>query len=244
MISKVSARKILHDYAIPIFATILLVIIFLALWIFHQYALASVSNLATTNPLIVSDANKLVSRDKTADPDIEQSGSLTDGTTNGETDSPSDTSSDNKAPQTPTSNNKQQPIKPSGGSTSGAGNPTTPTTPSTPTPQFTVSLGTIEYSRTRSNIVTGLFGLLLGCTIDHHFKITVNGLNGPGTLKYRWVRSTGGGGDLEQKALSAGNTSIELAHNWTTSSSGDYWVNLEVTAPINTEKKYTFKHSC
>jgi hypothetical protein len=244
MISKVSARKILHDYAIPIFATILLVIIFLALWISHQYALASVSNLANTNPLIVSGANKLVSRDKTADPDVEQSGSFTDESTNGETDSPSDKSSGDKTTQTPSSNNGQQPTKPSGGSGGSTGNPTTPTTPSTPTPQFTVSLGTIDYTRTRSNIVTGIFGILLGCSVDHHFKITVNGLNGPGTLKYRWVRSTGGGGDLEQKALSAGNTSIELAHNWTTSSSGDYWVNLEVTAPINTEKKYTFKHSC
>jgi cytoskeletal protein RodZ len=241
MISKIMSRKTLRDYAIPILATIVFVILFIALWIAHQYALASVGNLAQTNPLIVSDANKLVSRDKSDDPEISQPDDTknSDETSSGSpTSNPDSTNSDHQASSTP---NTGQPANNTTSPSSGGGN----TTPSTPqAPQFAISVGSMQYSRTTSNLVTGLLGLLLGCTIDHQFKVAVNAANGPGTIKYQWIRSTGGGGDVEQKNFTAGNSSIDLVHSWRTSSSGDYWVNLQISSPIATERKFTFKHQC
>lgn len=236
MIAKIALRKMLHDYAIPIFATVLLVLLFAGLWITHLYALGSVNNLARSNPLIVSDANKLTSQDETADPIAMQ---IDEGNALEEPSSSSSATPTNNNSQSPTGTGSQSPVK-NGGSSGGGGT----ATPTTPQAQFAVSLGSMQHNRNSSNIVTGLFGLLLGCTIDHQFKIQVNGLNGPGTVKYRWVRSTGGGSDIEQKALAAGSSSIELAHSWTTSTTDDYWVSLEVYAPAAMEKKYSFRHQC
>lgn len=235
MISNISPRKILRNYAIPIFATAVFLIVFFGLWIVHQYALSSVGNLADTNPLIASDKNKLVSQDQSTDPVVEQfiAGEQPQGSSS-TSNTPSSTSGQSQAGVS-----GQSPA--TGGSSGGSGG----SKPSTPAqPPFTVSLGTTEYTRTRTNIVTGLLGILLGCTIDHQFKIAVNGQNGPGVVKYRWVRSTGGGTDIEQKVVPAGKGSIELTHSMTTSSGSDYWVSLEVSAPSAMEKKYSFKHQC
>lgn len=235
MISNISPRKILRNYAIPIFATAVFLIVFFGLWIVHQYALSSVGNLADTNPLIASDKNKLVSQDQSTDPVVEQfiAGEQPQGSS-----SASNTPSSTSGTQSQAGTSGQQPTT-SGGSNSSGGKPSAPDQP-----PFTVSLGTMEYTRTRTNIVTGLLGILLGCTIDHQFKIAVNGQNGPGVVKYRWVRSTGGGTDIEQKVVPAGKGSIELSHSMTTSSGSDYWVSLEVYAPSAMEKKYSFKHQC
>lgn len=234
MISNISPRKILRNYAIPIFATAVFLIVFFGLWIVHQYALSSVGNLADTNPLIASDKNKLVSHDQSTDPVVEQfiAGEQPQGSSSA-SNSPSSTGSAQSQ-----AGAGQQPAA-GGGSSSSGGKPSTPAQP-----PFTVSLGTMEYTRTRTNVVTGLLGILLGCTIDHQFKIAVNGQNGPGVVKYRWVRSTGGGTDTEQKVVPAGKGSIELSHSMTTSSGSDYWVSLEVYAPSAMEKKYSFKHQC
>jgi hypothetical protein len=237
MIIKILSRKTFHDYAIPIFATIALVIILIALLIMHQYAVSSVNNLASTNPLIVSDDGRLVSRDEANNPIINDE-EVVEQTTQSSESSPQ-TNDDTPVTTAPSASRP-----PAGGSNGG----TTPTTPNTPNPpaqaQFAVGLGSIQHSRNTSNIVTGLLGLLLGCSVDHQFKIAVNGSNGPGVVKYRWVRSTGGGGDIEQKALPAGTASVDLTHSWTTSSSGEYWVSLEVYAPTTMEKKFTFRHQC
>lgn len=239
MILHISPRKILHNYAIPIFATVVFIVLFVGLWVAHQYALASVGDLAASNPLIVSDKSKLVSNDQSTDPIIEQfsdggvtagnssstSGS-TSGTTNGQSQSGSGSSS--SRPST------------SGGSAGGSA----PTKPATPQVPFSASLGSIEDHSTRSSVRITLLGIVLGCTVDHQFKIAVSGQNGPGTLKYRWVKSTGGDPVVEQKAFPAGNSSIELTSSMTTSSWGDYWINLEVLSPSVMEKKYTFSHQC
>lgn len=239
MISHISPRKILRDYAIPIFATVVFVVVFVGLWLGHQYALASVKNLADTNPLIVSDQSSLVSNDQSPDPVIEQfsdsaappsesstSGGSTAGTANSQSQSGSSSSQRSVA---------------SGGSSGGGSGTTKP-----PTQQaaFAASLGSIEDHTTRTSTTVTLLGIVLGCTVDHQFKITVSGQNGPGTLKYRWVRSTGGEATNEQKEFPAGSSSVELTHSMTTSSWGDYSVTLEVTAPSVMEKKYTFSHRC
>lgn len=235
MIAKIAPRKILHDYAIPIVATVLLVMLFAGLWVAHLYALGSVSSLARSNPLIVSDANKLTSQDETAEPVAMQ---IDDGNALEEPSSSSSaTPANNSGQAAGGSGNSRQPA---GGGNSGSGT-SAPATPQTP---FAVSLGSMQHSRNSSNVITGLFGLLLGCTIDHQFKVQVNGTNGPGVVKYRWVRSTGGGSDVEQKVLGAGSSSVELTHSWTTSTSDDYWVSLEVYAPAAMEKKYSFRHQC
>ncbi len=238
MISHISPRKILHNYAIPISATVIFVIVFVGLWVAHQYALASVQNLADTNPLIVSDKTTLVSNDQSTDPVIEQfsdSVSSTDSSTGGS----SSAATGGQAQSGPGTSSGQRPTT-SGGSSGGS----TTTKPSTPQAPFVASLGTIEDHTTRSSTIVTLLGIVLGCTVDHQFKIAVSGQNGPGTLKYRWVRSTGGEPTNEQKEFSAGNSSVELTHSMTTSSWGDYSVTLEVTSPAVMEKKYTFTHRC
>lgn len=237
MILHISPRKILHNYAIPIFATVVFIVLFVGLWAAHQYALASVGDLAASNPLIVSDKSKLVSNDQSTDPIIEQfsdssatagSPSVAGGSTSGTTGSQGQSGSSSSRPST------------SGGSTGGS----TPTKPATPQAPFAVSLGSIEDHSTRISVRRTLLGIILGCTVDHQFKIAVGGQNGPGTLKYRWVKSTGGDPVVEQKAFPAGNSSIDLTSSMTTSSWGDYWITLEVLSPSVMEKKYTFSHRC
>lgn len=235
MISRVSVKKTFHDYAIPISATVLFVVIFASLWITHQYALASVRDLADTNPLIVSDKNKLVSNDRSTDPVIEQF-------------------SDNGTPQSDSQSTAGSPAATGGQNQSGTGQSSAPPTkssgnssntpPSTPRPPFAVSPGTIEDHQTRVSTTVTLLGIVLGCTVDHQFKISVVGQNGPGTMKYRWVRSTGGDSATEQTIFPAGNSSVELTHTMTTSKWGDYSVTLEISSPVVMEKKYSFSHRC
>ena len=231
MILHISPRKILHNYAIPIFATVVFIVLFVGLWVAHQYALVSVRDLAATNPLIVSDKSKLVSNDQSTDPIIEQ---FSDSNTTPVSPSTSGTTSAQGQ-----SGSSSSPPSTTGGSIGGS----TPTKPTAPQPPFVASLGSIEDHSTRSSVIT-LLGIVLGCTVDHQFKIAVNGQNGPGTLKYRWVKSTGGDPVVEQKAFPAGNSSIELTSSMTTSSWGDYWITLEVLSPSVMEKKYTFNHRC
>lgn len=235
MISSIEARKIFHNYAIPIIGTVIFIVIFIAVWLLHQSALASVSNLAKSNPLIASGSNKLVSRDKAAS---SETGGIDNATGTDDSAKPSDTSAKSGNPTSSGGVSTATGQQPTTGS-SGAS-----TSPSSPQAPFAVSLGAVQYSRTTSNVLTGLLGIVLGCSVDHQFKISVNGMNGPGTIKYQWVRSTGGGGDVEQKSFSSGDSTVELVHKWTTSSSGDYWVNLQVSAPVAMEKKYSFKHQC
>ena len=232
MIAHISPRKILHNYAIPIFATVLFIIVFLGLWLAHQYALASVKNIGDSNPLIVTDKRSLVSNDQSADPVIEQ---FSDGgaATSETTAAPSTASGQSQPGASAT------PRPASGGASGGVA-----TKPAAPQAPFAVSLGSIQDHTTRTSVTVTLLGIVLGCTVDHQFKISVNGQNGPGTIKYRWVRSTGGEAVTEQKDFPAGSASVELTHTMTTSSWGEYWVNLEVISPNTLEKKYTFNHQC
>lgn len=238
MISHISPRKILHNYAIPISATVIFVIVFVGLWVAHQYALASVRNLADTNPLIVSDKTTLVSNDQSTDPVIEQFSDGAGGTDSSTGSSPSATTGGQVQSGSTGSSSSQRPT------TNGGSGGSTTTKPTTPQAPFVASLGTIEDHTTRSSTTVTLLGIVLGCTVDHQFKIAVSGQNGPGTLKYRWVRSTGGEPTNEQKEFSAGNSSVDITHSMTTSSWGDYSVTLEVTSPTVMEKKYTFTHRC
>lgn len=241
MISHISVRKLLHDYAIPIFATIVFIVIVTALWITHQFALASVKDLANTNPLIVSDKSRLVSSDQSTDPVIEQffdSGTTTQGQSNSSGGSTAGTTgSQNQSSSGQGSAGQSKPSSGAGGGSSGSQS-------SAPRPPFTASLGNIEDRTTRVSTTVTLLGIVLGCTVDHQFKITVSGQNGPGTVKYRWVRSTGSEATNEQAAFPAGSSSVELTHTMTTSTWGDYSVTLEVTAPSVMEKKYSFSHQC
>lgn len=236
MISRVSVRKTLHDYAIPISATILFVVIFASLWITHQYALASVRDLADTNPLIVSDKNKLVSNDRSTDPVIEQFSDNGTPVPDSQSTAGSATGATGSQSQPGTSQNPAPQTKPGGTSSSAQS--------SVPRAPFAISLGTIEDHQTRVSTVVTLLGIVLGCTVDHQFKISVASQNGPGTMKYRWVRSTGGDSAAEQATFPAGNSSVELTHTMTTSKWGDYSVTLEVSSPAVMEKKYSFSHKC
>lgn len=236
-----SPRKIIKDYAVPIIATVLFIVTFLSLWVVHQYALASVKNLADTNPLITTDETKLVSNDQSTEPVIEQF-SDEQVTTPPASSTPSASTSGSPSGQTAQSGSSgTQQSRPSSGSTSTSGGSSKPSSPQAP---FATSLGSITDNSRRTSVMVTLLGIVLGCTVDHEFKIAVSGQNGPGQLKYRWTKSTGGEAVVEQKDFSAGSSSVELTHTMTTSSWGEYWVNLEVLSPTPAEKKYTFNHQC
>lgn len=241
MILRISLRKLLHNYAIPIFASVIFVVVFVGLWVAHQYALASVSNLAETNPLIVSDKTTLVSNDQSADPVVEQ---LADNSGQPATNAPASSSggSSTPAPQSQAGTGSASPRPSTSGGSSGGG--TSPVKPPVQQTPFSVSLGSIEDKTTRTSVRRTLLGIIIGCTVDHQFKIPVTAQNGPGLLKYRWVRSNGGESSIEQKNLGAGNSSTELTYSMTTSSWGDYSVTLEVSSPTVMEKKYNFSHRC
>ena len=203
---------------IPIVATLLLVILVVFLFVFHQYNLSKVGVIVKANPLISTEGEKLISQDQSTRPAIDAGSD--DVKVN-----PDVTVSDTSSTSTDTS----------GGSATGGQSSSTPSsTPSQPGTQpntpFGVTIDSITSTAAKSCVV-------VLCTSDYTFTGTVTANNGPGVVQYRWERSDGTIGSTEQKTVGAGTSTFTTSYTWQKAKTG--WVKLRILAPNQTEKQYT-----
>jgi hypothetical protein len=224
-------KRFFREYIVAVCGTVFFVLVLVSILVSRYYALTGLGNLAKINPLITTDNNQLVARDKAygavAGQGTSESTPTTDTT---QKSSPSNTGSSAQT-TTPPSGQSSQPA------------PSSSTPPSQPTPQFTISIGTMTQT---AGAPTGkLQGLNPICTITHQFTADVNGTNGPGTMTYTWVQSDGTVSPVQKLTFAAGASIEQATYQWKiTSTSADYWVKLSATAPNATEKILNFRHQC
>lgn len=234
-------KRFFREYAVALSGTLLFLVLLSGLLVSRYYALVGLDDLSKLNPLITTQGNQLIGRDRAfgAIADQNQGDSPNNPTTTPKT-SQQPSSSSNPSTKTPSTNQGQtsQPVSSGSGGSSGGGTTTSP-----PPTQFTVSIGTMTHV---AGSPSGLLGALNPvCTITHQFTASVHAINGPGTMNYTWVQSDGKTSGSDKENFGAGTSDDQVTYQWKiTSTSGDYSIKLSVSSPNQTDKTLSFRHQC
>lgn len=234
---KEALKKFIRDYLVAIATSAALVILLAALVLARHLALSSVSDVSKINPLITSEQNELVALQGTSEvikiPKDDEIPSDVSNTGVKKTQSP------NPSPSNVVSETTNS--EPSGSGTgNSAGNGNSGSNPPVVTQPFATSIGQMSYTSSSTFV-----GILSGCKVTYNFQAVIQGHNAPGTVTYRWLRSSGSPGQQQQVSFAQGDTSKTVTYTWSiTGYSGNYSVTLEILTPKSQQKTLTFKQTC
>ncbi|MFZ1361203.1 MAG: hypothetical protein WAS27_04245 [Candidatus Saccharimonadales bacterium] len=211
-------------------ASLLLIAVVGALVVTHYYNVSKIDRLTKVNPTLSAQSD-LISQDLLSNPEIASSAAdfspepdANEGTSPQANDVRPSSTGVATPPVTSAPVKSQQPVQ----TTTPSPNTSEPVTP--PAAPFTASIGTVTNSVKKTCLIVFV------CSEDNTFTGIISVENGPGTVQYRWERSTGSIGAIESKVVPAGVSSFIVNHTWKDRSSG--WVKLRITAPNQAETTY------